>query len=104
MELNQIGEFGFIKNISRGCVIRPDNVIRAIGDDAAAFTVTPDQVSLITTDLLVEQIHFIRTKITGFDLGYKSMAVNLSDIAAMGGVAREAFVSIGIPPMCPLDY
>jgi thiamine-monophosphate kinase len=104
MELNQIGEFEFIKNISRGCVIRPDNVIRAIGDDAAAFTVTPDQVSLITTDLLVEQIHFIRTKITGFDLGYKSMAVNLSDIAAMGGVAREAFVSIGIPPRCPLDY
>ena len=104
MELNQIGEFEFIKNISRGCVIRPDNVIRAIGDDAAAFTVTPDQVSLITTDLLVEQIHFIRTKITGFDLGYKSMAVNLSDIAAMGGVAREAFVSIGIPLTCPLDY
>ena len=104
MGLKQIGEFGFIDKISRGCVIRPDNVIRSIGDDAAAFTVAPDQISLVTTDLLVEQIHFIRKKITGFDLGYKSLAVNLSDIAAMGGVAREAFVSIGIPPMCPLDY
>ena len=59
---------------------------------------------MITTDLLVERIHFLRSAITGFDLGYKSLAVNLSDIAAMGGTAREAFVSIAIPTDCPLDY
>jgi thiamine-monophosphate kinase len=100
----QIGEFDFIKKISRGCLIRPANVIKAIGDDAAAFTVDSDRVSLITTDLLVERIHFWRKRTTGFDLGYKSLAVNLSDIAAMGGEAREAFVSIGIPQGCPLDY
>ena len=104
MELKQIGEFGFIHKISQGCVIRPDNIIRSIGDDAAAFTVPPGQVSLITTDLLVEGIHFIRKTITGFDLGYKSLAVNLSDIAAMGGKASEAFVSLGIPLKCPLEY
>jgi len=104
MKLKQIGEFGFINKISRGCLIRPDNIVRAIGDDAAAFTVASDQVSLITTDLLVERIHFIRKTISGFDLGYKSLAVNLSDIAAMGGQAREAFVSIGIPLKCPLGY
>jgi thiamine-monophosphate kinase len=104
MKLEQIGEFGFINKISRGCLIRPDNIVRAIGDDAAAFTVPSDQVSLITTDLLVERIHFIRKTISGFDLGYKSLAVNLSDIAAMGGEAREAFVSIGIPLKCPLNY
>jgi thiamine-monophosphate kinase len=104
MTLKQIGEFGFIKKISRGCLIRPANVIKAIGDDAAAFTVDSDRVSLITTDLLVERIHFLRKTISGFDLGYKSLAVNLSDIAAMGGEAREALVSIGIPQQCPLDY
>jgi len=104
MTLNAIGEFGFIKKISRGCLIRPDNVIKAIGDDAAAFTVAPDLASLITTDLLVERVHFIRNSITGFDLGHKSLAVNLSDIAAMGGEAREAFVSIAIPRDCPLEY
>jgi thiamine-monophosphate kinase len=104
MELSQIGEFGFIQKISRGCVIRPDNIVRPIGDDAAAFIVPPGLVSLITTDLLVEGIHFIRKTISGFDLGYKSLAVNLSDIAAMGGEAREAFVSLGIPLKCPLDY
>jgi thiamine-monophosphate kinase len=104
MTLHDIGEFGFIKKISRGCLIRPDNIIKSIGDDAAAFTMEPDQVSLITTDLLVERIHFIRNSIAGSDLGYKSLAVNLSDIAAMGGIAREAFVSIAIPQDCPLEY
>ena len=104
MTLKSIGEFGFIKKISRGCLIRPDHVIKSIGDDAAAFTIAPDLVSLITTDLLVERIHFIRNSISGFDLGYKSLAVNLSDIAAMGGNAREAFISIAIPPNCSLEY
>jgi len=104
MMLKTIGEFGFIKKISRGCLIRPDHVIKSIGDDAAAFTVAPDRVSLITTDLLVERVHFIRNSITGFDLGYKSLAVNLSDIAAMGGNAGEAFISIAIPPDCSLEY
>ncbi|CAB1065026.1 Thiamine-monophosphate kinase (EC [Olavius sp. associated proteobacterium Delta 1] len=104
MPLKRIGEFGFIKKISRGCLIRPDSIIKAIGDDAAAFTTDPARVSLITTDLLVERIHFLRNAISGFDLGYKSLAVNLSDIAAMGGTARESFVSIAIPEDCPLDY
>ena len=104
MSLKEIGEFGFIKKISRGCLIRPESIIKAIGDDAAAFTTDPAHLSLITTDLLVERIHFLRNSISGFDLGYKSLAVNLSDIAAMGGTAREAFVSIAIPEDSPLDY
>lgn len=104
MNLKEIGEFGFIKKISRGCLIRPENIVKAIGDDAAAFKPDAGQLSLITTDLLVERIHFLRDATSGFDLGYKSLAVNLSDIAAMGGTAREAFVSIAIPENCPMDY
>ncbi|MGD9054252.1 MAG: thiamine-phosphate kinase [Desulfobacterales bacterium] len=104
MSLKKIGEFGFIKKISRGCLIRPNTIVKAIGDDAAAFRCDPDQLALITTDLLVERIHFLREAISGFDLGYKALAVNLSDIAAMGGTAREAFISIAIPDDCHLDY
>jgi thiamine-monophosphate kinase len=104
MGLRDIGEFGFIRRISRGCLIRPDDVIRGIGDDAAAFRTDGRLVSLVTTDLLVERVHFLRQAISGYDLGYKSLAVNLSDIAAMGGTAREAFVSIGIPEGCELVY
>ena len=90
MNLKEIGEFGFIKKISRDCLIRPDHIIKGIGDDAAAFITDPGYLNLITTDLLVERIHFLREAISGFDLGYKSLAVNLSDIAAMGGVPRTA--------------
>ena len=104
MNLRDIGEFGFIKRISRGCLIRPQNVIKAIGDDAAAFIPEPGQVILVTTDLLVERIHFLRDATSGFNLGYKALSVNLSDIAAMGGIAREAFISIAVPENCLIEY
>ena len=104
MGLKQIGEFGFIDKISRGCLIRPDRIVAPIGDDAAAYRSETGQLTLVTTDLLVERVHFLREATSGFNLGYKALAVNLSDIAAMGGTAREAFVSIAIPDDCSLDY
>ena len=104
MSIKDIGEFGFIDKISRGCLIRPESILKAIGDDAAAFQTEADQLTLVTTDLLVERVHFLRDATSGFNLGYKALAVNLSDIAAMGGAAREAFVSIAIPEDCSLEY
>jgi thiamine-monophosphate kinase len=104
MTLKDLGEFGFIDRIKKGCLIRPEGVVQAIGDDAAAFEAAPGQLILFTTDLLVERIHFLRSATTGFNLGYKALAVNLSDIAAMGGTAREAFVSIAVPADCELAY
>jgi thiamine-monophosphate kinase len=104
MKLKEIGEFGFIRRVSRGCLVRPERVLRSIGDDAAAFRPGPNEIGLVTTDLLVERVHFLRNATTGFNLGYKSLAVNLSDIAAMGGIAREAFVSIAIPEDCPVEF
>lgn len=104
MGLKDIGEFGFIDRISPQCCISRERVYKAIGDDAAAFWSDPGTLTLLTTDLLLERIHFQRSAGSGFDLGYKALAVNLSDIAAMGGEAREAFVSIAIPEDCPLDY
>ena len=104
MNLKDIGEFGFINKISQGCLVRPESVVQAIGDDAAAFYTSAGELTLVTTDLLVERVHFRRPPPSGFaDLGHKALAVNLSDIAAMGGIAREAFVSIAIPENCPLD-
>jgi thiamine-monophosphate kinase len=103
MQLKEIGEFGFINRIRRGCLIRPEGVIKGIGDDAAAFRTDSRLVSLLTTDLLVERVHFLREAISAYELGHKCLAVNLSDIAAMGGTAREAFVSIAIPEGYELD-
>jgi len=104
MDFRDIGEFGFIRRIQRGCLIRPEGVRLAIGDDAAAFVVPDGQITLVTTDLLVEGIHFLRNGTLPEDLGHKALAVNLSDIAAMGGTAREAFVSIAVPGDCSLTY
>jgi len=104
MGLKDIGEFGFIRRISRGCLIRETGVVRAIGDDATAVTGDPDQLTLVTTDLLVERVHFLRESTTGAELGHKSLAVNLSDIAAMGGFARDAFISLAIPENCSIDF
>ena len=59
MSLREIGEFGFINQISKGCLIRPQRVVKAIGDDAAAFRTPVDNIGLVTTDLLVERIHLV---------------------------------------------
>jgi len=72
-------------------------VIKGIGDDAAVFAHPAGEVVLVTTDMMVERVHFLRNATSGYNLGYKSLAVNLSDIAAMGASAREAFISIAIP-------
>ncbi len=104
MKLKDIGEFGFIDRIGEGCLVRRRDVVQAIGDDAAAFRTPDGEVTLLTADMLVERVHFLLNKTTGFQLGYKALAVNLSDIAAMGGAAREAFVSIAVPEDCPLEF
>lgn len=102
--LRDLGEFGWIDKITPGCLNKPDRVIQAIGDDAAVFITPPGKINLVSTDLLVEKVHFDRETTPGFDLGYKALSVNLSDIAAMGGTPENAFVSVGIPKTCPVAY
>lgn len=97
MKLKDIGEFGFIDRIRADTLVRPENVVKGIGDDCSVFRSSPGLVTLITTDLLVEDVHFQLTRIPPYKLGRKSMAVNLSDIAAMGGTPRESVISIAIP-------
>ncbi len=91
-------------------MIRPEGVILSVGDDAAVFRAhppggsAPHSVTLLTTDMLCEGVHFLRNRIPPLDLGYKCLAVNLSDMAAMGAHPREAFVSLALPPDLPVDY
>lgn len=102
--LKEIGEFGFIESFSkRFKPLLKDNIV-GIGDDCAVFAKDGVTDSIFTTDLLVEGVHFIREKISAYELGYKSVAVNLSDIAAMGGVAKGTFLSIAVPPTLPFEY
>ena len=74
-----------------------------IGDDAAVVEGERGALEVLTTDSLVEGVHFDRRLSTPFDIGWKALAVNLSDIAAMGGRPRAALLSLGLPPTLPAD-
>jgi thiamine-monophosphate kinase len=95
MKLSRLGEFGLIEKIRRAAP-QGRGVRLGIGDDAA-WVESPSSSFLVTADLLLEGIHFDLKWTSLFDLGYKSLAVNLSDIAAMGGIPAYAIVSLGIP-------
>ena len=97
MKLKDVGEFGFIDRIKVDALSRLEEDLVGIGDDCALFQVSQGRSILLTTDMLVERVHFLLDKMTPFQLGYKALAVNLSDIAASGGIAREAFISIAVP-------
>ncbi len=103
MRLSEIGEFGFIDRIS-GRVGNPEEVVVGIGDDAAVTVLSPGMVLLSTSDMLVEGVHFDLAWSDPYSLGRKSLSVNLSDIAAMGGIPKFALLSVAIPPELPLDF
>jgi len=104
MNLSEIGEFGLIARIAKNTIQDPSTVLLGIGDDAAVLKVGTDMVLLATTDMLVENVHFNQHIITPWQLGYKALAVNISDIAAMGGVPRHALVSLGLPRAIPVSF
>lgn len=103
-ELSELGEFGLIDLIKQDTINDPSRVIVGIGDDAAVVLPAPRQLQLLTADMLVEKIHFDLTTTTPWQLGYKAIAVNLSDIAAMGGAPRHAVVSVALPPSIPVEF
>ena len=97
MKIKDLGEIGLIKRIARN--LRYDkSVIKGIGDDTAVIKWTRDKYLLFTCDMLVEDVHFRRMKATPYQIGWKALGRNLSDVAAMGGVGRYAVVSVGLDP------
>lgn len=97
MKLAKIGEFGLIKAIS-SIADKEEGVVMGVGDDAAVLTPSPGKVFLVTTDLLLEGVHFT-SELTDFHrLGRKALAVNLSDIGGCGGIPTAFLVSLAIPP------
>ncbi|BCR06867.1 thiamine-monophosphate kinase [Desulfuromonas versatilis] len=96
MKLSELGEFGFIRRLRQQVSDGP-GVRLGIGDDCAALELPPGELLLTTTDLLIEQVHFRRDWTDPRSLGRKSVAVNISDIAAMGGTPRHLFLGLGIP-------
>ena len=98
MKINQIGEFGLIDLIKKKVFSKDKQVIVNLGDDAAVIKSSPDRLLIFTTDTLVERIHFDLDYFTFEEIGWKAMAANLSDVAAMGGLPKYALVTVGLPP------
>jgi len=103
MNLGELGEFGLIRRIAPHFQT-PGRGVLGIGDDCAVLPQEGDRFTLVTTDLLIENIHFLRDRISPEDLGHKALAVNLSDIAAMGGRPTGAFLSIGLPNSMEISW
>ncbi|PYF75796.1 thiamine-phosphate kinase [Pedobacter nutrimenti] len=101
-DLGKLGEFGLIKHLTSHFKIQHESSIKGIGDDAAVLNFKNKQV-LISTDLLLEGIHFDLSYVPLMHLGYKAVQVNLSDIYAMNGVATQITVSIGLSSKFPLE-
>lgn len=104
MSIKDIGEFGLIDLLKQNTINDPGRVITGIGDDAAVLLPTVRQLQLLTTDMLVEGVHFDLRTTTPEQLGYKAVAVSLSDIAAMGGTPRHAVISVAITQNTPVEY
>jgi thiamine-monophosphate kinase len=102
-DLQEIGEFGLIHRIRKWIPSSDPALIQGIGDDVAVIEMGA-KVLLITTDILIEGIHFDRSWIDSHQLGRKALAVNLSDIASMGGIPKYFLISIGLPKNLPISF
>lgn len=97
MQLKNLGEIDLLKQI------RQYNGVSNIGDDCAVLDYTDDKYQLVSTDMLVEAVHFSPQTMSWLDIGRKAVEVNLSDIAAMGGLPTQLFLSLGLPADFELD-
>ena len=95
--LSHIGEFQLIQSIAHGFSSRGPRPLVGIGDDAAILSRSSGSHFVISTDLLVEDIHFSRTTASFYDIGYKAAVANLSDIAAMGATPTYILVAVALP-------
>ena len=97
MTVGDLGEAAIIERIRRRTPDAPDWVAIGIGDDAAVVEPARGALDVVTTDTLVEGIHFDRSFVPAADVGHRALAVNLSDLAAMGATPRVAVLSLVLP-------
>ena len=101
-DIAELGEFGLIKHLTDSFKVKHESSIKGIGDDAAVLNFEGKEV-LVSTDLLLEGIHFDLAYVPLMHLGYKAIQVNLSDIYAMNGTPTQVTVSIGLSSKFPLE-
>ena len=96
MEISELGEFGLIERLAKDITTKNESTIEGIGDDCAVLAPTEGMRTVVTTDLLMEGVHFNLTYVPLQHLGYKAVMVNLSDIFAMNAQPRQLTVSLAL--------
>lgn len=102
-ELESLGEFGLIEHLTKEFKNHNSTTLFGIGDDAAVISISDNEAQLISTDLLIEGVHFNLMYMPLKHLGYKAIAVNVSDICAMNGVAEQVTVSLAVSNRFPIE-
>lgn len=102
-ELSELGEFGLIDKLTSQFTTHISTTIKGVGDDAAVISISDSEVLLVSTDMLLEGVHFNLMYTPLMHLGYKAVMVNLSDIFAMNGTAQQITVSIAVSNRFPLE-
>lgn len=102
-ELSQLGEFGLIRRLTSGFVLQNKETVKGIGDDAAVLRFESEKDMLVSTDMLLEGVHFDLTYMPLKHLGYKAAVVNFSDIYAMNGHPKQLFVSLACSNRFPVE-
>ncbi|PWL27338.1 MAG: thiamine-phosphate kinase [Fluviicola sp. XM-24bin1] len=102
-EIDQLGEFGLIEHLTSNVNIHHASTLKGIGDDAAVLALNDDEVQLVSTDSMVEGVHFNLMYTPLKHLGYKLVATNVSDICAMNGKAEQITVSLAVSNRFPIE-
>lgn len=95
-ELSSLGEFGLISHLTEHFELKNESSLKSVGDDAAVIRYPAGKATLVSTDMLVEGVHFDLSYVPLKHLGYKSIIVNLSDICAMNGTPKQVTVSMAV--------
>ncbi len=102
-ELEKLGEFGLIDHLTKKFKTSVPTTLKGVGDDAAVISISDNEALLVTTDMLLEGVHFNLMYMPLKHLGYKAVAVNVSDICAMNGTPEQITVSIAVSNRFPLE-
>lgn len=102
-ELTDLGEFGLIDQLTNQFTTHVSTTIKGVGDDAAVISISETEAMLVSTDMLIEGIHFNLMYTPLMHLGYKAVMVNLSDIFAMNGETQQITVSLAVSNRFPLE-